>query len=195
MVLFSCYLDVFSDLYSVLRQTVDAIPVFLVWPSDSILSTVLTSSTTTSFLKILYSGGKKYYNCYTWVKVKAIHQIPHIKQTRHHFFAFLINRQGHTPTFINTVFVFSDSARSEAVGVTRSYIDRFVNWTISLSWVTSRNMAWAIKGTRRVRLGRTTEPTGSPPNVKTSLPSPWLSPALMASETERRGERDHYCSN
>lgn len=53
----------------------------------------------------------------------------------------------------------------------------------SLSCVTSRNMAWAMLGTRGLRLGWRKAPTGSPPYRYTSLPSSWLSPALIASTT------------
>lgn len=56
----------------------------------------------------------------------------------------------------------------------------------SLSCVTSRNMAWAILGTRGLRLGWRKAPTGSPPYRYTSLPSSWLSPALIASATAKR---------
>jgi hypothetical protein len=50
-------------------------------------------------------------------------------------FSFLIlftDSQDHTPTlFTNETFEFSESARSEIVGITRDVLDKWVNWTIS----------------------------------------------------------------
>lgn len=66
-----------------------------------------------------------------------------------------------------------------------------LTWTgHSLSWLTSRNIACAMPGTKGLRLGWMKEPTGSPPKRYTSLPSSWLSPALIASgakNSQRQG--------
>ena len=76
---------------------------------------------------------EKVLNRHTWVKVNAIHQIPDIKQTRRHGFQIIFNygqtgAHSNTQTsFTNTVFVFHESARYEAVGMTKCYIDRCPN--------------------------------------------------------------------
>lgn len=54
----------------------------------------------------------------------------------------------------------------------------------SLSWLTSRNIACAMPGTKGLRLGWKKEPRGSPPKRCTNPPSSWLSPALIASGAE-----------
>jgi hypothetical protein len=73
------------------------------------------------------------------------------------FFTFLfIYRQ------TGSVFVFSKSSRSEAVGMTTRYIDRFVNWTIIMSCLSIQNVTstfWC-QGNVRVYISPLADATG-----------------------------------
>jgi hypothetical protein len=72
-----------------------------------------------------------------------MHQISYIKQTRGHNGLVFGQPGAHHNTqtlFTNAVFVFSESAISEAVGMTMHYIDRCVNWTMLLSRLIIRNV-------------------------------------------------------